>query len=1034
MRLRSLVLLAFCFVWPIVRLQAQDEAKALVDEEDARVTGLAARQNAVTTLLTAGNQLRDAGEELKAARALNRAGRFQLELNQPDQAIATYRSALKVLRQTSDPQTRIDTLNGLAGVYKHTSKCAEAKPLLRRAISLSDQNAYGEGKAEAFMVLSYCESDMSLALKNAQKSLQLWQSTNRKLGTAQAYLAVGEFQMIQNSLIESAQSYQSALALWRELNVPRQIAEALINLGFIEYRKGAWQTSLSFYTQAQPLIDEEAEPYMMGQIKAGLAETFIESGLLETGLDRYRESLEYFHLTKMPITEIGIKWCIGRVHYLEGNYSEALAMLNTTRAEANSIDYVMVAALSDDFLGRTYYAMNDYAAALQRYQAALDGFTRSGNPMEAARIVALMGQVYQQQGNFEKAKQHYQRALARFEELSDEVNESATLYALGTLELKQNDVDAAKDYLHKSMEITEKMRRFSTSVDLTAAFSARVHERYEKYIDCLMRQRQALQSESLAIEAFETSELERARSLTELLWATRANLFPGLDPQIVQQEKKLREFLQMNENAKVTLLSRKSYKTAELEVLEAEHERLKVEHDRLIEDIRARSPAYEQTIRPTAWKLSRIQEQVIPDDQTVLLEYSLGSEKSYLWTITRSGIKSYELPGEEQIVEVAKRVYDLLKTAPEANADKELAAAAQELAKIILWPAAEELNKGRIIVVPDGILNYIPFQILPSPRNNELLVANSEIINTPSASILGELQHEAAQRQPATNLLAAFGDPIFAPTFAQAKNAKEPQIATARLRSALRDMKVNTDGFDLTAVTRLFYAKRELESLREVAGEKTLIVSDYAATREQFLSTDLTQYSMLHLVTHGYFDPKRPEVSGLLLSTVNREEKPLNGFVGLQDIYELRAPVLLVVLSACQTALGKDVRGEGLLGVTRGFMYAGASSVVASLWQVDDAATAELMKLFYSNMLQRGMKPGEALRAAQNSIRQRPEWRSPYYWAAFTLQGEYSRVIRPEPHAARSAYSLKILLAVGLLMLASAALWYGYRSRHVRVN
>ena len=1032
MRIRSLLLLAFCFLWAEVRLQAQNDIKAQTEEEDARVTSVAARKDAVASLLITGNQFRDAGDEVKAARAWNRAGRFQLQLIQPDEAIATYRNALDLLNESADPETHIDSLNGLATVYQHSSKCAEAKPLLTRAISLSDQSGYIGGKAEALQVLSYCHSDMALALETALNSLQLWQSINRKLGIAQAYLVVGEFQMIQNKLIECTQSFESALQLGRELNVQPLTAEALIMRGYVEYRKGAWQTSLSFYSQAQPLINEEAEPFMMGQINSGLAEAFIESGLRETGLEKYRESLKYYRLTKTPQTEMGINWGIAKTHYLLGHYSEAIAILNAVREQAMSINYPMLAALSDDFLGRTYYALNDYAAALAHYQAALEGFKTSGNPMEAARTMALMGQVYEQQGSVQKAKRNYQNALASFQKVADQVNEAATLYALGALELRQNSIDAAQKHLSESIKITEEIRRVSTTVDLTAAFSARIHQRYEKYIDCLMRQYQSSQSERFLIEAFRTSEVARARALTELLRATQANLFPGLDPQTAQREKKLRESLQMNENAKVRLLSR-NYRTAELKVLEAEHAQLKVQHDQVIEDIKARNSTYDQIIRPTAWELSSIQTQVIPDDQTMLLEYSLGSEKSYVWVITRSGIQSFELPDEERIAGVANRVYAALKTAPLAGADQELAAAAQELAQIILWPVAQELNTRRIIVVPDGALNYIPFQILPSPGNNEPLVANKEIINAPSASILGELQQEAAQRQPANNVLAAFGDPVFASAHAEAKVAKggETEIVAARLRSALRDTDLNGD---VSAINRLFYAKRELESLREVAGEKALILSDYAATREQLLKTDLTQYSMLHLVTHGFFDPKRPESSGLLLSTVDREEKRVEGFVGLQDIYELRAPVLLVVLSACQTALGKDVRGEGLLGVTRGFMYAGASSVVASLWQVDDAATAELMKLFYSNMLQRGMKPGEALRAAQNSIRQRPEWRSPYYWAAFTLQGEYSQVIKPSHSASGVASGWKILIVVALLMSTGAAYWYNHRRRQRRVN
>ena len=157
---------------------------------------------------------------------------------------------------------------------------------------------------------------------------------------------------------------------------------------------------------------------------------------------------------------------------------------------------------------------------------------------------------------------------------------------------------------------------------------------------------------------------------------------------------------------------------------------------------------------------------------------------------------------------------------------------------------------------------------------------------------------------------------------------------------------------------------------------------------------------------------------------MTRDGKAQNGFVSLQDVYQLRAPVSVVVLSACQTGLGKDVRGEGLIGLTRGFMYAGASSVVASLWKVDDEATAELMKRFYKNMLEDGMTPAAALRKAQNSFRQHPLWSAPYYWAGFTLQGDYRQVLtRPAKHSSRtyviafSAGALVVLLGIVVLYL-----------------
>lgn len=1035
MKLRWLITLTFCLVLPTVAVRAQDDSKVLTDEEDARVATVAARTDAATNLLASGDQWRGSGDVVKAARAWNRAGRFQLLLNKPEDAITTYQKALDVLRNTANVHTRVDSFNGLAAVYKHLSKFDEANHFLEQALALSDRNGYVQGKAEALLIRPFCITNNIEALQNAEESLQLWQSTNQKMGQAKAYMVVGEYQMIQNNLDDSGRSFETAQKMWEELNIPNQVAAALINLGFIEFRKGAWQASLTFYIRAQQLIvDEAAEPYMMGQMQAGFAEAFIESGVPLTGLDRFREALEYYRQMNSPGPVLSMQWGIGIAHYYIGNYTEALGILKTTHAEALAHKKFTLASFCDDFTGRTYFALKDYPAALQHYQAALDGFRSSGNPMEAARAVALMGQVYQQQGKYGRARTYYLRALASFQKLSDQVNESATLYALGSLELEQNSVDAAEEHLRQSIKLTEKMRRVSLSADLTAAFSPRIHDRYEKYIDCMMRKYQSSQSQDLMTDAFLTSELSRARSLAELLHATQANFFPGLDPQVAAREKRLRGYLNDNENAKIRLLSG-NYQTAQLKALESEYERLKAEYDQLIQDIRRRNPSYEQVIQPNAWNLRKIQEQVIADDQTVLLEFSLGSEKSYVWAVTRTGIKSYELPNEKTIDPLADRVHELLSKRPTKDTEADLATAVQDLARMILWPAGEQLNKQRIIVVADGVLNYIPFQILPSPSSDKLLIDDAEIINAPSASTFGELQEEAVDRQPAANVLAAFGDPVFASDYQPESAEKSEQVlATAQFRSALRDNGLNNEAFDPTVLSRLFHAKRELDSLSEVAGEKALIVREYDATRDRFLNTDLTQFAILHVVTHGYFNAKHPQNAGFVLTDIDRNQNHMQGFIGLREIYELRAPVLLVVLSACQTALGENVRGEGVMGMTRGFMHAGASSVVASLWEVDDRATSELMKLFYSNLLKRGMKTGEALRAAQNSIRQRPEWRSPHYWAAFTLQGEYPQPIKVNSEAGGVRFRSTVIALISLFVLSGVLLWFWRRGNARRVN
>jgi CHAT domain-containing protein len=188
---------------------------------------------------------------------------------------------------------------------------------------------------------------------------------------------------------------------------------------------------------------------------------------------------------------------------------------------------------------------------------------------------------------------------------------------------------------------------------------------------------------------------------------------------------------------------------------------------------------------------------------------------------------------------------------------------------------------------------------------------------------------------------------------------------------------------------RLRFTRREADAILAAAPGAGLRALDFRASRATAASASLRDYRFVHFATHGMLDSLHPELSGLVLSLVDAEGRPQNGYLDLQDVYNLDLPAELVVLSACETALGRAVSGEGLVGLTRGFMYAGAQRVVASLWRVDDVATAELMGRFYRAMLRGGRRPADALRQAKVDMWKQGEWRSPYYWAAFEMQGEW---------------------------------------------
>jgi len=263
-------------------------------------------------------------------------------------------------------------------------------------------------------------------------------------------------------------------------------------------------------------------------------------------------------------------------------------------------------------------------------------------------------------------------------------------------------------------------------------------------------------------------------------------------------------------------------------------------------------------------------------------------------------------------------------------------------------------------------------------------------------------------RQSGTKMVVGFGDAVFASDSSKPVDTKTSQADESR---------------NFPTLPTLFNAKRELRAIEDLAGNDSAFYTKYAATRDNFLNVNFSQFRIVHVVTHGILNDVEPQLSGLYLTRVDANNQPLAGFIGLTDIYKMNTAVDLVVLSACQTALGKELRGEGLIGLTRGFMYAGAASVVASLWQVDDAASAELMKYFYTYLLQDGMTPPAALRAAQNKIRSQPRWKSPYYWAGFTIQGDYDLNFK-SPERVRSRVQKLVVILVVSGVLIAVGLWY----------
>ena len=875
------------------------------------------------------------------------------------------------------------------------------------------------------------------ATKTAQDALALFQSVNNTDGIATAYEQIGKCYFAQDAMAESARYHRLALQIWRQQSNLLRQADVLITLGYIDARQGEWLNGVSYLMQAQNLIDEQNNSIAMGRIASGLAYVFEESGLPESALVQYQRAREYFRQAEDNYSYNRMLMQMGYIHFLQKNYSAALQHLQEALEafENSPMDSSLNIAECNEYMGQVYLEMGQYELARRHLEPSLAVYKKAKNPQGQGQVEARLGQIYQRQGLISRARQSYLQASRTFQEIPDQLKDASVRFALGRLELDDGNYDAAERYLKESIEDTENIRRDLSTRVFAAAFSASVHERYEAYIECLMRKNKSQPSKGLEVIAFEASELARARSLAELLRETQTTVLVGVDPLVAKKEKNLRHAIRTTVDQTVSLLTT-DYKKEELDKLEGSLRSLREQHKQITAKLRQQYPDYDKIDEAASYSLQQIQNLVIADDQTVLLEYLLGQNASYVWAITRNSVKVFELPKADMITAAVRKVYENVSKEPNDETDKRLSEATAELAGMILRPVASELTAPRVIVVADGALNYIPFQLLPNPAaNNEPLVSKYEVINAPSASILGQLRQEKQHRRPHTKALAAFGDPVFASNYAQSKASASSELAASTRSNenepwqrAWREVELNADSLDPSVLQPLNYTKYELNNLSAIAGSGAYVARGFAASREGLGSLDLSKYAILHFATHGVLHPDKPEHSGFFLSTVDTEGHRQNGFINMQDVYRLNAPVDLVVLSACRTGLGKEVRGEGLIGLTRGFMFAGASSVVSSLWKVDDEATSELMKHFYENMLKKGMRPAEALRAAQNTLRQDPNWQSPHFWAGFTLQGEFRQQINlPPPHGA----PLVVQQAVGggLLLALFAGIGWGYLRR-----
>jgi CHAT domain-containing protein len=856
------------------------------------------------------------------------------------------------------------------------------------------------------------------ALIHLENALRLYKGGD-KWGEAATHDLLGELYEQQGRYGSALEHFQSALKIYTDTKHAEYNANLMLaKIGNMYYQQGDFQAARGAYDRMDVKKPGSKAKGLLGALGGVAVGQTSDNRGVEIGAPTVGSALsakEIFDHYRKTIIYAGYEIGLGRVDYRAGNLKDA---------------------------------KDHFEHALSATKSNLPGIGNLGQTRRF-RIAARtsLGDVALKQGSFKDAADIYEDASreARKEKRLDLIwpaqrglGRSLWLQAAEEKDARKKEklrAEALSAY-DAALESIEELRAGSVRADEAhSTFLATTKDVFDEAASALAElaltssaptSNKGFEGPALdhAAKAFEVVERGRARSLLDLLGETGTNIREGVPPELFKRKQE-----NLDQQALVAQLLMGvalSDKPLSVEGLEKAADRLQNEEASIENQIRAESPRYKTLTSTQPLMLTQVQQQVL-DDGTALLEYSLDTEASYLWAVTRDAVRIFKLPGRDELNtqadELRRQILppdtgrSLLELTPEdkqrglavrrreaGGSASSFTSASYKLYKSILEPAIAVVGARRLLIVADGTLSFIPFDALvTAPGGSDYttlpyLVKTNETVYAPSASVVDAVRRQAsanaAAPSPAILLIA---DPVFDLGDERAKNlsgAKSPTDAARGLfvSSALGDVAGMEKGIPANFVIKRLKGTRdeadEIERTARAAGLRTEKWLDLDASEANTRERDLKPYRILHIATHGFLDAKHPQFSGVVLSLVGNKHE--DGFLRTDEIFNLRLGSPLVMLSACETGLGKEKRGEGVMGLTRGFIYAGAPSVGVSLWSVDDKSTAVLMSDFYKSLLTKeSAKPTGALRTARLNMIAARTYSSPYYWAPFVMVGDW---------------------------------------------
>lgn len=869
--------------------------------------------------------------------------------------------------------------HGLGVLYAFAGRRQEALAELDRVIALQPENALAHSYRGYVLVR---EGRHAPGIEALKISLRLLEENPDDFLYLNVLNQLGDLYRRSGDYVQAAKNLESVLVMARASDDLRGEETALSQLASLHYRQNNYPQALEYWRKALSVSQTiRSRKTRIGTFPqrhiGGLGDVYERLGDLEAAEKAYLEALTLSQGVD-ETNQSSVLQSLGVLYVRQGKVNEALPVFQQSLALGEKLRNWPSQLGALNSLSALYRLMGDAEKAKEYVDRSLKLLQDRPYPLWDGETSNNLGLLHL------RFNEPLAAVVAFKQTLTIDANAMSPRIVwqahsgLADAYFQLNQLDQAREHYQKAIEVMENVRAGLGGESDKAGFFQDKVDVFKKLVAVLLDPRLKSATTDRTAAAFNYAERARARALFDLLAEARIDVEQNLAPDLLKQKNELQQRIAQLTAQLIKERSQEAAKQDKVKIAELDQSLSQADSDLgdWLRELRRRNPRYAALKYPEPVTLAGAQR--LLGDDTVLLSYSLAEPASFLFAVSGDDFQVRRLPSEQALRENVEKFLVALTDKNQA-APEEYRRRALYLSQQLLQPVSRMLTgKKSLVIIADGSLHRLPFEALFSPgspvvkgdfRKLPYLIKRFAISYAPSASVLAELQNEP--RETAPKGFIAFGDPVY-------EQAVEGTIV-ATLRSARGSARLN--------LQPLPYSREEVDGIARLfrADEREVFLGEAANEENVKAPQRLSNYRFIHFSTHGYVNEARPRLSGLLLSQPGNPQSE-DGLLSSYEIFNLKLKADLVVLSACETGLGKEIKGEGLMSLMRAFMYAGTPSVVVSLWNVNDESAADLMVRFYRHLQKDGVSKSEALRQAQLEMINYSGF--PFFWAPFVLVGK----------------------------------------------